>query len=288
MADFSNPYDDAILPDDFDPNSETYDLGPEAESSADPFATTEEPSETDAEQQPAAEPTAEEPTTAPEAEPPVAPPTIKVKFNHEERDLSYDEAAMYAQKGMNYDKLEERIKGYEALHTKMSRLAKDLEYDSPEEMIEAAANNFKERQVRKLMEEGNTESMARFLVDQQMKEASAAYAQATPPPQEAPSPAPQTPTLSPERKAELDEFVRAYPGVTKLPDEVIAANRQGVRLLVAYERHLNAARDKELAILKQNQAAAAKAPVTGTTGKAAPVDKGEADDPFLMGFNKDY
>lgn len=287
MADYANPYDDAILPDDFDPNAESYDFGVDAESSSDPFSTTEESTETDAQQPSEAEPAAEEPTTPPEEQPAAVPPTIKVRFNHEDRDLSYDEAAMYAQKGMNYDKLEERIKGYEALHTKMSRLAKDLEYDSPEEMIEAAANNFKERQVRKLMEDGNTEAMARFLVDQQMKEASAASTQVAPPAQEAPSPAPQPPVISPERKAELDEFVRAYPGVTKLPDEVIAANRQGVRLLVAYERHLNAARDKELAILKQNQAAAAKAPVTGTTGKAAPVDKGEADDPFLKGFNAD-
>ena len=49
----------------------------------------------------------------------------------------------------------------------------------------------------------------------------------------------------------------------------------------------NKAAQNELAILKQNQAAAVKAPVTGTTGKAAPkVD--EPDDPFLLGFNKDY
>ena len=40
----------------------------------------------------------------------------------------------------------------------------------------------------------------------------------------------------------------------------------------------------ELAILKQNQAAAAKGPVTGTVGKAEP-EKPEAEDPFLKGFN---
>lgn len=285
MADYPT-YEDAILPEDFDPNAESYDLGDDS-SSADPFSTTEASSETDA-QQTTEQPVAEEPTTVPEEQPAPAMPTIKVRFNHEDRDLSYDEAAMYAQKGMNYDKLEERVKGYEALHTKMSRLARDLEYDSPEEMIEAAANNFKERQVRKLMEDGNTEAMARFLVDQQMKEASAVATQNTAPTQEAPSSAPQAPAITPERKAELDEFIRAYPGVTKLPDEVIMANRQGVRLLVAYERYQNKANNRELAILKQNQAAAAKAPVTGTTGKAAPAGKSDADDPFLIGFNKDY
>lgn len=286
MADYTNPYEDIILPDDFDPNSETYDLGEDESSSDAAFSTTEQPVETDA-QQTTETPVSEEPTTVPEEQPVSTPPTIKVRFNHEDRDLSFDEAAMYAQKGMNYDKLEERVKGYEALYGKMGRLARDLEYDSPEEMIEAAANNFRERQIRQLVEAGNTEAMARFLVDQQMKEAEAASAPKTPPTQEAPSPAPNAPTISPERKAELDEFIRAYPGVTKLPDEVITANRNGVRLLVAYERYVHKANDRELAILKQNQAAAAKAPVTGTTGKSAPATKDESNDPFLIGFNKD-
>ena len=135
------------------------------------------------------------------------------------------------------------------------------------------------------MEDGNTEAMARFLVDQQMKEASAESAPNPEPTQEAPSTVPQRPPLSPERKAELDEFIRAYPGVTKLPDEVIVANRQGVRLLVAYERYINQSARKELAILKQNQASAAKAPVRGVEGKAASVSGGPIDDPFLKGFD---
>ena len=135
------------------------------------------------------------------------------------------------------------------------------------------------------MEDGNTEAMARFLVDQQMKEASAESMPTPEPVQEAPSPAPSRPTLSPERKAELDEFIRAYPGVTKLPDEVLLANSQGVRLLVAYERYVNQSARKELAILKQNQASAAKAPVRGVEGKAASIQSDPADDPFLKGFN---
>ena len=285
MADYD--FNDAILPDDFDPNASEYDING-GESSADPFFTTDGASETDGatEQQS----TEAEPTTATDVpDAPVIPPTIKVRFNHEDRELSYDEAAVYAQKGMNYDKLEERMKGYEALNQKMTRLAKDLEYDSAEEMIDAAANNFRERQVRKLIADGNTEAMARFLVDQQSKATEAGYTQVPEPAPEVPSPAPSRPSISPERKAELDEFIRAYPGVTKLPDEVILANSQGVRLLVAYERYKNDAAQKELAILKQNQAAAARAPVTGTVGKSpATGGKTEADDPFLIGFNRDY
>ena len=282
MADTYDP-NEAILPDDFDPNATEYDITG-GEPTPDSFFTTDGSGESDAFAE-AATPENAEPTTVPDAQPYATPQTIKVRFNHEDRELSYDEAAMYAQKGMNYDKLEERVKGYETLYGKMGRLAKDLEYDTPEEMIDAAANNFKERKVRKLMEDGNTEAMARFLVDQQMKEASAESSPKPVPAQEAPSPAPSRPTLSPERKAELDEFIRAYPGVTKLPDEVLLANSQGVRLLVAYERYINQSARKELAILKQNQASAAKAPVRGVEGRAAQPAGTPPEDPFMKGFN---
>lgn len=280
MADYPDFRDDAILPDDFDPNAQDYSI---EDTSTDDFFTKEDSGETDAQAE--QEQNATEPTIADEPPASPVPPTIKVRFNHEDRELSYDEAAIYAQKGMNYDKLEQRVKEYDALRDKMSRLAKNLEYETPEEMIDAAENNFRERQIRKLVEDGNTEAMARFLVDQQAKATAAESAPQTPPPQEVPSPAPQRPTLTPERKAELDEFIRAYPGVTKLPDEVIAANRQGVRLLVAYERYVNKDALRERAILKQNQASAAKAPVTGVAGKSPTTQDKTADDPFLKGFN---
>lgn len=284
MADYVDLSNDAILPDDFDPNSENYDIFAGEATTDDSILTTEQSVESDG--QAVTEGTEQEATTPPEATEPAPMPTIKVRFNHEDRELSYDEAAMYAQKGMNYDKLEQKVQAYDALNAKMTRLAKDLEYDSAEEMIDAAANNFRERQIRQLVEAGNTEAMARFLVDQQMKATYAETAPSATPTQEVPSPAPNDPAKD-ARRAEIEEFVRAYPGVTKLPDEVIMDNRNGVRLLVAYERYQNKAAQKELAILKQNQAAAAKAPVTGTVGKA-PSSQSEADDPFLKGFNSDY
>ena len=139
------------------------------------------------------------------------------------------------------------------------------------------------------MDAGNTEAMARFLVEQKMAKAAPSAPQEQPQAQGQPTPAgqPQS-SMSPEREAELREFVRAYPGVTKLPDEVIADNAKGVRLLVAYERYKNKAALNELAILKQNQAAAAKAPVSGVTGKAAPKDADPyKNDPFMKGFDAD-
>jgi hypothetical protein len=54
------------------------------------------------EQNPGPEP-APEPQGGNEPAPEPKPQTFKVKYNHEERELTLDEAIQYAQKGMNYD-----------------------------------------------------------------------------------------------------------------------------------------------------------------------------------------
>lgn len=225
----------------------------------------------------------------PAAEEPVQP-KVKVKFNHEERELSLDEAAVYAQKGMNFDKVSQRAREQEEKLSRYESMAKMFGYDNAEAMMTQAEKNFVEVKVKDLMDQGNSEAISRFLVNQELANRRPTVSQ--------PAQSEKAPGIPPERKAELDEFVAAYPGITKLPDEVIELNRGGVRLKTAYEfyqkqQELNRAMEaskaaqNELAILKQNQAAAVKAPVTGTTGKAAPkVD--EPDDPFLLGFNKDY
>ena len=286
--------DDVILPDGFD--AAAFDAAESIDEAmkAVAEAPTTEPA-------PAVDGTASEPTaigegTTTEATTPTEAPafgqTIKVKFNHEERELGLDEAAVYAQKGMNYDKLEARVKEFESSRAKTDRLAKNLGYENADEMIAAAEQNFINRQIRELVEEGNTESMARFLVEQRMAKAAEAEAARTPAPAGTPNPqaAPDA-GLSEARKAELQEFVSAYPGITNLPDEVIKDNRNGVRLKTAYEnyqlRQKYEEQQKQLNILKQNQAAAARAPVTGVVGKAAPKTE-EPEDFFLKGFNSDY
>lgn len=278
--------DNAILPDDFDPEAEEY--VPSEEPTAEDPTTGQDAVETETPQSAEEQATTPEPqATAPEPQAiPQEPQRIKVRFNHEEREMSYDEAVPYIQKGMNYDKMEQRVKELETVSSRSKRLAESLGYDSPEEMFTAAEENYVNKQVQELMDQGNTEAMARFLVEQRMAKAAGAAPQEEPA-QEKPTSEekPMFAGLTPERKAELDEFVRAYPGVTQLPDEVIRANQNGTRLIVAYERHKNQAALNELAILKQNQAAAAKAPVSGVNGKAAPPGKSEDDDPFLQGFN---
>lgn len=236
---------------------------------------------------------ATDPTTSQdgqEAEP--EPQKVKVKFNHEERELTLDEAAVYAQKGMNFDKVSQRAKEQEEKLTRYEEMAKLFGYENAEAMMTQAEKNFVEVKVKDLMDQGNSEAISRFLVNQELASRR--------PTASKPAASPETGGISSDRKAELDEFVASHPGVTQLPEEVIEMNRGGIRLKTAYEFYekkqaldkameASKATQNELAILRQNQAAAAKAPVTGTTGKAAPAGQAdEANDPFLMGFNRDY
>ena len=99
---FNYSTDDMILPDGFDPNAENFTLDMLGADQPEEAPTTEQaPAEPAA---PAEEPA---PTTEPVAAeegielPAPAPQTIKVKYNHEERELGLDEAATLAQKGLN-------------------------------------------------------------------------------------------------------------------------------------------------------------------------------------------
>ena len=174
MSDIVDFTDDFIVPDDFDPSAEAYDLEggtPEADGPT----TSPAPENTD---EPAT-PEPAEPTITPEppAEPqpesviPSAPQSIKVKYNHEEREIGLEEAALLAQKGMNYDKLEARLKALEANDSRSASLARRLGYENAEEMFAAAEENFEKRQIQELVDEGNTEAMAKFLVQQRKAEA---------------------------------------------------------------------------------------------------------------------
>ena len=115
--------------------------------------------------------------------------------------------------------------------------------------------------------------------------------------EKAPDPEPEEPTLEAHERniqAEAQELIVARPDLKtrQLPMEVVEAWRNGENLLNAYNRYEarqkeaeNQKLKKENNILKQNAAAAAKAPVKGVTG-GAPTDT-EPEDPFLKGFDSD-
>lgn len=225
------------------------------------------------------------------------PQTLKVRFNHEDRELSMDEATVYAQKGMNYDRIEQRSREQEARLSKYEDMAKMFGFENADAMMSQAKDNYVNVKIQELVNQGNSEAMARFLVQQEMKEQNA-NAQAPQATQAESNEPPVLRGVAPEIKEQIKEFAAAYPDVTKIPDEVFKMHTEGVRLKTAYAIWENKnsmekvqaekqAALNELAILKQNQAAAAKGPVTGTVGIAPPA-KDEPEDPFLKGFNLDY
>jgi len=228
-----------------------------------------------------------QPTTAPDKQ------KIKVRFNHEDIELTAEQAATLAQKGLNYDKAIERLQKSEALSNKAADFAKELGYESADAMFEATRNSIKEQRIQKYVNDDSmSEPLAKFLVESEMeKEEKAAKAARK---AETQVPEAATPTTG---KSALDDdiaaFVKAFPGVTELPKEVVDAVKAGVNITAAYTAYknklANAETDKakaEARILKQNQAAAEKAPVSGVSkhGRASGVQKKDA---FAEGFDSD-
>jgi hypothetical protein len=209
-------------------------------------------------------------TEAEETKPQTGKAKIKVRFNHEDREMDEDEAIPVIQKGLNYDKVDSRNKELEGKMIRFQKLAKTLGYTSDAEMLDAAETNYIESKVTRLVDEGVHEAIARDLVARELERESHKQPEQV---------------AAVEKDKDLDEFVRLNPGVTKLPDEVLAAVKEGVPLTVAYERFKNKKAADEIKILKQNQSSAAKAPVAATTKHGSTKQK--AKDAFEEGFDSD-
>ena len=261
------------------------DAQPEPEQEAEPekpkedAPTTEQPEE-DHEAQ---EPEAETPEDAPRRL------RFKARVDREDMDVDIGEdevPALYqlAKAGERWkaknDTLRQQGEHYE-------QIAKGMGYATVDEMIQKTAEGYKAAKVQELMEQGTPQTIAEDYVDRMMQREAA----------KAPDPEPEEPTPeSHERniQAEAQELIVARPDLKtrQLPMEVVEAWRNGENLLNAYNRYEarqkeaeNQKLKKENNILKQNAAAAAKAPVKGVTG-GAPTDT-EPEDPFLKGFDSD-
>lgn len=261
------------------------DAQPEPEQEAEPekpeedAPTTEQPKE-DHEAQ---EPEAETPEDAPRRL------RFKARVDREDMDVDIGEdevPALYqlAKAGERWkaknDTMRQQVEHYE-------QMAKGMGYATVDEMIQKTAEGYKAAKVQELMEQGTPQTIAEDYVDRMMQREAA----------KAPDPEPEEPTPeSHERniQAEAQELIVARPDLKmqQLPMEVVEAWRKGDNLLNAYNQYEarqkeaeNQKLKKENNILKQNAAAAAKAPVKGVTG-GAPTDT-EPEDPFLKGFDSD-
>ena len=261
------------------------DAQPEPEQEAEPekpkedAPTTEQPEE-DHEAQ---EPKAETPEDAPRRL------RFKARVDREDMDVDIGEdevPALYqlAKAGERWkaknDTMRQQVEHYE-------QIAKGMGYATVDEMIQKTAEGYKAAKVQELMEQGTPQTIAEDYVDRMMQREAA----------KAPDPEPEEPTLEAHERniqAEAQELIVARPDLKtrQLPMEVVEAWRNGENLLNAYNRYEarqkeaeNQKLKKENNILKQNAAAAAKAPVKGVTG-GAPTDT-EPEDPFLKGFDSD-
>jgi len=161
------------------------------------------------------------------------PPSIKVKYNHQELDLPYDEAVTHIQKGLNYEKAVERAKqeakqeardswiteqGYEwkgkPIKTE-SEYREALQEQELETKIRAQYANVPDEIINEL-----TESR-KFREQYQTKEQQNQAKQA--------------------EQRMYQEFDEAYPDLKgeEIPPEVWAEVQQGKNLLDAYVRHEN-------------------------------------------------
>lgn len=251
----------------------------EPEKSKEDAPTTEQPEENHEAQ----EPEAETPEDAPRRL------RFKARVDREDMDVDIGEdevPALYqlAKAGERWkaknDTMRQQVEHYE-------QMAKGMGYATVDEMIQKTAEGYKAAKVQELMEQGTPQTIAEDYVDRMMQREAA----------KAPDPEPEEPTPeSHERniQAEAQELIVARPDLKtrQLPMEVVEAWRNGENLLNAYNRYEarqkeaeNQKLKKENNILKQNAAAAAKAPVKGVTG-GAPTDT-EPEDPFLKGFDSD-
>lgn len=269
---FSDYEDDAILPDNFvestpqDNDTPAEDTNePEFEESLDTTAEDTTP--------------ADEPTETLESV--TQPQKVKIKFNHEEREIDIEEAAALAQKGMNYEKAVERARQEAAQQARDEVIAsmQMIDYDGNPITTEARYQEvLREKEIREKYSDLPDELRQELLEsrrDREERQREKAERE-----KEA------------QQKADFDEFFRYFESVNnrkydpekdKFPPELIAAVNNGQPLKYAYMEHHNRELMNRLKIASQNQANLQKSPVGSVT--AGGGTKTEAEDDFLAGFN---
>lgn len=233
-------------------------------------------------------------------EPEVPAPSNKLRFqakvDHEARDVELnpeDLPSIYEQ-SQALPRYKERLRAAEAELAEWDSVAKQLKYDDRKAfrtgVIENAVQNYLEEHPNVPEDMARDYLMGRF--NAAVKQESPAVDQPT-----EPEPAQVTAPPAPARdfKSEVAELFSRFPEARNaaLPDEVtVAAVTQNKPLIQAYSEYAarkatadaNAVR-QENKILKQNQASAAKAPVSGVSRGGGTDNRPE--DPFLKGFNED-
>ena len=227
------------------------------------------------------------PTTQPETKP------AKLKFSatvdHVTSDVELDESDLPSiyQKSQVVDRVQARLSKISPVYEQAERTAKMLGYDSAEEMLKAAADNYRAGEVDKLVSEGTPQTIAEDYVNRKMNSNTApqrdwnveAIELADEFPELKGNPIPDVVLYeSIARNEPLKDTYRRYKA--KQDQAVADARKSETKNLKKENENLR----KANSILKQNAEAASRAPVRGVSNSG--VSEKE-DDPFLQGFMAD-
>lgn len=268
------------------------------EESHDGAPTTEQPEETD-EQSAEEEETNEDSGQSSED---VAEPRklkFRAKIDREELDVELDEAELPAiyQKAQVVDRVQQRLaqqkdfEAYKNFNEQASVTARALGYESAEEMLQQVSEKYRNDKIDELVYAGTPKEIAEDYVNRMMGAKPAIKEHV---PVEQPAVVTEEQPAVRDFKAEAAQFFAAHPEWVgkQIPNEVSNAWAAGKSLeeaVAAYGAKQSSAEAsklrKENQVLRQNAAAAAKAPVKGVTG-GGKTDT-SAEDPFIKGFDSD-
>lgn len=205
---------------------------------------------------------------------------FKVKFNHEEQELGYDEAVPLIQKGMNYDKLQERLGELETdpRLSFVEDLAKEQGMDV-NEFLDAVRQSREQQSIDDLVQQNIPEEYAREMLENRKFREQLEQEK-------------QQKEEEEKKNSEFTEFFEVFqqanergydPSKDEIPQEVWDIHNQGTPLKYAYMQHHNQQLKSQLQTFKQNEKNTKRAPVGSITSHGG--DAPSSEDQFLKGFD---
>ena len=209
---------------------------------------------------------------------------IKIKYNHEEKEIPYEEAIQHIQKGMNYDKVNEK---YTALQSDprlsfVENLAKQYNM-SPTEYIEAVNQAAEEEKLNNLIENNIPPELAQEIMENKKFREKYEAVQ-------------QEQQAAEADKKQYQEFMDKFPGVTgeHIKPETWDTVHKGTPLKYAYMEQLLEEKNRASEVKQNNEKVkqATTGSATGQGGKA--VDGHITQETFIQNrgnqawVNKNY
>lgn len=201
-------------------------------------------------------------------------PKVKLKYNHEEKEYSLDDVVPLAQKGLNYDKLQEKFDAIQnnpalAKYSKVEEVSKLLGYQTDDELLDALYQTHYER-----MAETQGLTPAQIQKEYELSQKEKAIQ------------AKETTTAQQQRQDKMyADFATNFPDTKAemIKPATWEKVNAGMDLSTAYTMQQNQDLQAELKIFKQNAENAKKAPIGSVSTHGSEASKSK--DPFEMGFD---